>query len=70
MTVWLAYRRWHVIMGDGGQIPESRRNNEMKQSIIIGRVNFKYCGWLYFHGYQFSWIEQKSHICGVQNSWP
>ena len=28
-----------------------------------------YCGWLYFRGYQFSWIEQKPHIRGVQNSW-
>ena len=28
-----------------------------------------YCGWLYFRGYQFSWIEQKWHIRGVQNSW-
>ena len=26
--------------------------------------------WLYFHGYQFSWIEQKWCIRGVQNSWP
>ena len=25
----------------------------------------KYCGWLYFHGYKFSWIEQNWHICGV-----
>ena len=29
----------------------------------------QYCGWLYFRGYQFSWIERKWHINGVQNSW-
>ena len=28
-----------------------------------------YCGWLYFCGYQFSWIELKWHIHGVPNSW-
>ena len=28
-----------------------------------------YCGWLYFRGYQFSLIEEKSNISGVQNSW-
>ena len=31
---------------------------------------FLYCGWLYFRGYTFSWIEQKGHIRWVQNSWP
>ena len=26
----------------------------------------KYCGWLYFRRYQFSWIEEKSNIRGVE----
>ena len=29
----------------------------------------EYCGWLYFRGYQFLWIEQKCHIRWDQNSW-
>ena len=29
-----------------------------------------YCGWLYFRGYQFSWIELKWLIRGVRNLWP
>ena len=37
-------------------------------SIIL--VFAEYCGWLYFRGYQFSWIERKWHISGVQNSGP
>ena len=39
-----------------------------RSSIIL--VFAEYCGWLYFCGYQFSWIERKWHISGVQNSGP
>ena len=31
----------------------------------FNRELFKICGWLYFRGYQFSWIDQISCICGV-----
>ena len=31
------------------------------------KLDFAYCGWLYFCGYNFSWIRRKWHISGVQN---
>ena len=37
--------------------------------VLVQKFQQIYCGWLYFRGYQFSWIWQKSLIRGVQNSW-
>ena len=42
----------------------------MCSTSIPSELISNYCGWLYFRGYQFSWIEQTLHISWVENSWP
>ena len=42
-------------------------------SCLVNTITYRdinFCGYLYFHGYQYLWIEVQLHIHGFQNSWP
>ena len=62
----LSWFSWRVLSTNS-----STNERSIMYMIYEGKYNsHKFCGWLYFRGYQFSWIEQTLHIRGVQNSWP